>query len=84
MTDAQMASVIRRITDGLTRVAPLGRVSMRAARWAVLAVLSILSVTWLVGPRRDLLSVAPTFVVQVVFMAAMAAIGAVAANQETK
>src|SRR6185436_12607817 len=79
MTDAQMASVIRRITDRLTPVSPLPRVPMRAARWAALSVLSILTVTWFVGPRRDPLATAPTFAMQVVVMGVMAAAGAVAA-----
>jgi thioredoxin:protein disulfide reductase len=79
MTDAQMASVIRRITDGLTPVSRLPRVPVRAARWAVLSTLSLLTVTWLVGPRQDLLTAAPTFALQVIIMGAMAAVGAVAA-----
>jgi cytochrome c biogenesis protein CcdA len=79
MTDTHTASVIRRITDGLTPVVPLARVPLRAARWFLLSALSILAVAWFVGPRHDLLKLAPTFALQVIVMAGMASVGAVAA-----
>ena len=79
MTDARIATVIRRITDGLTPVAPLRPVRVRASTWAALSAVSLAVIAWKVGFRRDLAAAAPALVLQVVAMGVLAGIGAAAA-----
>ena len=81
MTDAQTARVIRMMTEGLTPVAPLRSVRMRTWAWAALSVLSLATVTWIVGLRRDLPSAAlgAAFVLQMSAMGALAGIAATTA-----
>jgi thiol:disulfide interchange protein DsbD len=81
MSDAQMAGVIRTLTEALTPVAPLGTVRVRAWKWGALSALSLGSAAWLLGLHPDLLAsaVSPALISQVLAMGALAGIAAIAA-----
>jgi hypothetical protein len=81
MTDAQMAGVIRSMTDGLTPVAPLRSVRARAGLWSALSMLSLSIVAWSLGLRRDLAAAALSsqLELQVLTMGILAAVAGVAA-----
>lgn len=81
MTDARMARVIRTITEGLTPVAPLRPLRLRTWMWAALSMLSLVTVTGILGLRRDLPAAAlgSTLVPQMLAMGVLAGVAAPAA-----
>ena len=81
MTDARMARVIRTIAEGLTPVTPLRPVRLRTWTWAALSVLSLATVTGILGLRRDVVAAAfgSTLGPQLLAMGVLAGVAAPAA-----
>src|SRR5258708_22424645 len=81
MTDARMARVIRTIAEGLTPVTPLRPVRQRTWTWAALSVLSLATVTGILGLRRDVVAAAfgSTLGPQLLAMGVLAGVAAPAA-----
>jgi cytochrome c biogenesis protein CcdA len=76
-----MARVIRTITEGLTPIAPLRPVRLRTWTWDALSLLGLVTVTGIIGLRRDLSAAAfgSTLVPQMLAMGVLAGVAAPAA-----